>query len=531
MHGFSLPSTQAINQADFRNADSASKWLAAQPQANVAVMLASLIKQVDAFNRYEVSARERFKTMDVLRKVIFAVNSDCRRRFENKPLPLAQGDQTVLDDVRRLWRLCAIAYQHCLKSCMDGDSAMSAYSARVAHRAMFCLRVEQLDSYAAAVEPGAGFWRNLHAVQEAAEGLGVAGKAVEDRLLGETSESTVNGHYAMALLLHLVRPFSLTAGQLAAVVRWLARWREQVSVVDQPSRNTKSADIPLDLSADLPIHVSSDTPGQPRWLSIDGVLRKIRKRIGSLAAGESPESLKLGSGLSADACNALLEALAYHLQHPVEELGSPGGMPSLKVGTGLVSIYRLLGGEGLEDPLHPASSSDNHLSKDQLAVFGHVVRERPAPPEAILEDWHLGRDCVKELVLLRAPDAATSRLSLRGVVSVRLPEGYKLAVINSLGQRADGGLEASVGLLPGDVVPCVAEIRDRTSGKTQRHPVFLLKMRDSDEQNLLMPAGIMARATAVRFYDAHGQSFPQLRLVDCIERSTEVEYWRVSSDS
>ena len=63
MHGFSLPSTQAINQADFRNADSASKWLAAQPQANVAAMLASLIKQIDAFNRYEVSARERFKTM------------------------------------------------------------------------------------------------------------------------------------------------------------------------------------------------------------------------------------------------------------------------------------------------------------------------------------------------------------------------------------------------------------------------------------------------------------------------------------
>ena len=264
MHGFSLPSTQAINQADFRNADSASKWLAAQPQANVAAMLASLIKQIDAFNRYEVSARERFKTMEALRKAIFAVNSDCRRRFENKPLPLAQGDQSVLDDVRRLWRLCTVAYQHCLKSCMDGDSAISPYSARVAHRAMFCLRVEQLDSYAAAVEPMLGFWRNLHAVQEAAESLGVAEKVVDDRLLGETSESTVNGHYAMALLLHLARPFSLTAGQLAAVIRWLARWREQVSVVDQPGRDAKSVVIPVDLSADRPIHVSSYTPGQPR---------------------------------------------------------------------------------------------------------------------------------------------------------------------------------------------------------------------------------------------------------------------------
>ena len=531
MHGFSLPSTQAINQADFRNAESASKWLAAQPQANVAAMLASLVKQVDAFNRYDVSARERFKTMEALRKAIFAVNSDCRRRFENKPLPLAPGELSVLDSVRRLWRLCAIAYQHCLKSCMDGDASLSAHSARVAHRVMFCLRLEQLDSYAAAVEPGPGFWRNLHAVLEAAEKLGVAGEQVSDRLLGETSESTVTGQYAMALLLHLAQPPSLSAGQFAALVRWLSRWREQAVVVDRPGRDARSISIPLDLSADQPVHLSADTPGNPRWLSLDGVLRKMRRRIESLAAGESPESLKLGSGLSAEACRALLESLAYRLQHPLPKLDLTDSMSLLGIGSGLVNIYRLLGGEGLEDPLHPASSADNHLSREQLAVFGHVVRERLAPPEAILESWRLGRDDGDELVLLRAADAATSRLSLRGMVALRRQDGYKLAVINSLGQRADGVLQACIGLLPGDVVPCVAEIRDRTSGKSVRHPVFLLSVRDSDEQSLLMPAGMMARATTVRFFDGRGQSLPKLRLVDCVERGSEIEYWRVLCDN
>ena len=55
MLGFSLPSTQAINQADFRNADSASKWLAAQPQANVAAMLASLIKGTSNNARFSLN--------------------------------------------------------------------------------------------------------------------------------------------------------------------------------------------------------------------------------------------------------------------------------------------------------------------------------------------------------------------------------------------------------------------------------------------------------------------------------------------
>ncbi len=529
MTGFSLPSTRATNLADFRDAESAAKWLAAQPQANVAAMLASLVKQVDAFNHYEVAARERFKTMEVLRKAIFAVDNDCRRRFENKPLPLAPAERSTLDAVRRLWRLCAVAYQHCLKSCVDGDAALSAHAARVAHRVLFCLRVEQLDGYAAAVEPEPGFWRNLHAVLIAAEGLGVAGEPVEDRLLGETSESTVSGQYAMALLLHLARPFSLTGGQLAAAVRWLARWREQVSIADGPDQGAKSISIPLDLSVDRPIHLSPDPAYLPRWLSLGSVLRKIRRRIESLDAGESPESLKLGSGLSVEACRTLLETLGHHLQHPAPDLNALDSMPTLSIGAGLVNIYHLLGGEGLEDALHPASSADNHLSKEQLAVFGHVVREQQAPPEAKLETWRLGRDDGNEWVLLRPAGAGLSRLSLRGLLAILWQGRCRLAVIASLEQRADGMLRATLNPLPGDVVPRVAEIRERVSGKSSRHPAFLLSANEDGQQNLLLPTGMMARATAVRFYDGVGQALPGLRLVDCLERSGEIEYWRVTA--
>ena len=39
-------------------------------------------------NSYSVSPRERFKTIEVLRKTLFAVTGECQRRYENKPLPL-----------------------------------------------------------------------------------------------------------------------------------------------------------------------------------------------------------------------------------------------------------------------------------------------------------------------------------------------------------------------------------------------------------------------------------------------------------
>ena len=531
MTWFSLPATQATSPAVFHDAQGAAAWLAAQPQANVPAMLTAFETQIGALNRYRMAPRERFKTMEVLRKAVFAVSNDCQRRYENKALPLLPAEQTMLDAVRRLWRSCTIAYQHCLQSCLENDPALSAYAGRVAHRALFCLRMEQLNSYAAATGPESGFWKNLHATFTAAGQLGVAGEVVEDRLLAETSESTVNGQYVMALLLHLARPFSLTGGQFSAVVRWLARWREQAAVLSQPEQEAKSCCIALDLSQDRPFHEGGGMAQMPRWLSLDNVLRKIRRRVASLDAGESPESLKLGGALAADVCRALLETLGRHLQHPPRVLAElPEKSPTLAVGVGLVNIHRLLGGQTVDDVLNPLA--DSYLSKEQLAVFGHVVREAQMPAEEQLEHWQqvgVGRD-QGDLVLLRAAVKGALRLSLRSLLAIRQPEGYRLAQITSLQQRDDGKLCATVSLFPGGIIPLLAEIREKASGKISRHPAFQLPVaQDGAKPMLLLPAGLVARASVLRFLDADGLLLPALRLADCLERGGEVDFWRVQA--
>ena len=532
MIGFSLPETQATVPVAFHDADSAGKWLAARPQANVPVMLSDFEIQIAALNRRRVSPRDRFKAMEALRKAVFSVSNECRRRFENKPLPLAPAEQVLLDTVRRVWRNCAVAYQHCLNSCLEGDPALASRAAKVAHRVLTCLRMEQLNSYAAGVEPGAELWRNLHVLFLVAEQLGIAHNPVEDQLLGETSESTVAGQYAMALMLHLTRPFSLSAGQFSTVVRWLARWREQAAIVQQPETDAKASCVALDLAQDTAVHDALCAATLPRWLSLGKVLRKISSRLNSLAAGDSPESLKLGGGLSAETCRILLEALGSHLPHPPFALsGISESMPKLAVGTGLEVIYRLLGGCGLEISMQPVSSVDTHLSKDQLAIFGHIVREEHAPPAQKLETWRLAYRDGDELVLLRASNAGTSRLALRSLLAIRQQERYMLAVITGLQQRGDGLLFATINLLHGEVFPRGAEVRDRTTGKSALHPAFQLPAGDDGRESLLLlPAGVMARASSVRFQDASGQFLPGLRLADCLERGSEVDFWRVLAE-
>jgi hypothetical protein len=415
-----LPQTRTENASAFFDANSAVEWLGRQPQANASAMLTGLLGQIQAYNSYQTPPRQRFKTLEALRKTIFAVSAECQRRYENKPLPLLPAEQLMLDAVRGLWRNCAVAYLHCLQACLEGDSSAAGYGVKAAHRALACLRMEQTNGYLACSEPVSSFWRTLHAVFAVAERLGVTLEPVEDRLLGETSESTVSAQYCMALLLHLAGPFAVSRSHFAALSRWLARWREQAKLLARPESDAKSCCIALDLAQDQPLHDKQRAASVPRWLSLNNVLRKIRKRLEMLEAGESPESLRLGSGLSSEACISLLTQLAEHLRHPRQAAAEAlPGTASVMLAAGLENIHLALGGRGLNDPLASPMSVDR-LRADQIAVFGHVV-ETESSKQAQTEKWWLLKQEMNVLSLQRSLASGEARMMLKGLLAVKQP--------------------------------------------------------------------------------------------------------------
>jgi hypothetical protein len=534
MTWFSLPETQADNKAAFFDSDSAAVWLEGQPQANALVMLDGFVAQIEAFNGYCAAPRVRFKTLEVLRKAIFAVSGECQKRFENKPLPLLPAEQGVADTTRRLWRACAVGYLHCLRACLARDSSIVRHSAEVAHRVLACLRMEQRNGYLAGAELEGEFWHTLHSVLASAEQLGVTREPVEDRLLGETSESTVNGQYCMVLLLHLACPFALSRGQFAAASHWFARWREQATVLDKPDESPKSCCIALDLSQDKPIHDNLHAARFGRWLSVTKVLRKIYQRLERLAKGESPESLKLGSGLSTEACVALLNVLSDQLKYPRQGASEAfGQIPSITVAAGLENIHRLLGGKGLKESAAAVSPYGSYLSGEQIAVFGHVVRNTDGVEENKTETWRMAKQGPGELQLLRPAGSGEARLVLKGLLAVQLPqhEHCSLATINCLSSRNDGNLVVIASLFSGNPVPLLAEIREKTTGKTSRHPAFMLPEEEGGSPpSVFLPAGLPPRALSIRFHEALEQSPLRLRLLDLLERGGDNERWSFASD-
>jgi hypothetical protein len=525
MTWFSLPITQAGNKAAFADAAGATAWLAQQPQANVAAMQAELTRQIQALNTYRLAPRERFKTLEVLRKTLFTVDSECRRRFENRPIPLWSSEQVALDTARRLWRACAIAYLHCLRACLDGDPGVAELKAKIAHRALICLRMEQLTCYLGALDVEPDFWRYLHSVLASAEQLEVAHLPVSDRSLGETNESTINGQYAMTILLHLARPFELSRTQFAAATRWLARWREQTEILSAPDSNPRATSVMLDLSQDSPTLESERTPGFARWLSISGVLRKIRKRLELLEAGESPENLKLGSGISSESSIALLKTLTDNLKNPLPTVASPPrGTPVAKVAVGMEAIHRQLGGKSLKAAEEP--SSMNRHAQDQIAIFGHVPHEVEDKNAIKPEEWLIVEKGDSELRLCRPAGKGKARLNNKCLLAIQLPNHSRscLALLSSLCTHCDGSLHATARIFPGDPVPLIAEVRERPMGRMTRQPAFLLPANATlnTPQSVFIPAGVSARALSINLL----QDRPiTLRLGTCLEHGSDYERW------
>ena len=88
---------------------------------------------------------------------------------------------------------------------------------------------------------------------------------------------------------------------------------------------------------------------------------------------------------------------------------------------------------------------------------------------------------------------------------------------------------AAIDLLAGDPLPLVADVREKSTGKQSGHPAFLLPASgDAIPSTVILPAGLPARALAIRFLVARDQSLLSIRLDGMLERGSDNERWSLS---
>jgi hypothetical protein len=503
MTWFPLPALGAKPPPAFADMVSCNDWLAQQPLANAPLMQNELAQQLECLNGWNIHARERFKVLETLRKVIFAIETESLKRYEYRPLPLSPVEQKTLDTSCHLWRELATGYLHCLRACLDGDTSLTEHSPKICHRTLTALRLEQLARYRGGAAVPGNWWRLLHATRAASEQLGVCETAVSDRLFAETRESSPTAQYAMAILLHLCRPHELSRSQFSAVKRWLSRWRAQVEIHSAAGAARDSRCLLIDLSSDAPAHLGGSTPAMPRWLAIDSILGKFKNRIKSLREGQTPEDLKLGPGLPAEACIALMQFLHGALQSPPPPLsGNSADKCDVGVCSTVERIYLLLGGKPLGEEAPTAQS--NRRVHEQIAIFGRAATAEQTERAAVrvpLEQWKMAGPAAGDggLNLLRSAGSEGERLSTRSLIAIHDPANptSSLAIVRSLATLEDSTLHALVRQLPEVPTALVATGREKMTNRTIRYPVVFLPASGlvGKPASLFVPAGVMAKLT------------------------------------
>lgn len=532
MTGFPLPATDAGKPPAFADLAGCNDWLAAQPLVNAPLMQEVLADQLDRLNGCAIAARERFKIVETLRKAVFAIETESIKRYEYRPLPLSPVEQKTFAASCRLWRGLTTGYLHCLRACLDGDDSLAERQAKICHRTLTSLRLEQLSRYRAGAEIPGDWWQLLHAALAATDQLDVGDTAISDRLFAETRESTPKAQYAMAILLHLSRPYELSRSQFSATRRWLARWRERAALRLTAAAARDSRSHAIDLESDTPVLAAGARARNPRWLTIDGILAKFKNRIQGLRDGQNPEDLKLGTGLPADACVALLQYLHGALQTPPPTL--PANAPPLRtvgVQSTVDSIYLLLGGKrlGVEDA--PTAQSNRRVH-EQIAIFGHAVdSQRDAPAAPPPEDWQLLAEpdtpSGADLSLRRAAGSTGERISSRSLIAVVDPQhgGPVLAMVRSVVALADGTLFAVARRLPGEPRPIAANGREKMTNRIVQHPALYLPAAGQVSKppaSLFIPAGALAKLTRLDAPDLP----PGLKLGAAMDRGANYERLR-----
>lgn len=472
MLSFDLPEPGTGGELACTDVDSAKRWVATLPLAQAQEAATALLAQVMAVDAAGPAVANRLQVLDLLRRAALQVQPGLEGRCTRKPLPLSADIQAVFELARNLWRALSIAYLRAVPGQLPADVVVPL------HRAAVTLRQEQYLHFLAAYEVPDDVNRLLYAILLAAEEADLLRQPVPDKDLGFAEDSNILGHVAWAFLLNAVDPYRLSLAQLAVTNRAFSRWREMAGFQATPPGDSKAKVVPLPFI--LPrIHLPD---GALRWLEVRAVVRKMRKRVESLEAGETPEALKLGRELSVNGCIALMHLLEKALR-PRSPEGQRRSLP-VPLAFGPEQAYVAIERRPLNSVELDASSKS--LAHERMAVFGFdnvsglAVAVNKA--EAVTETWEMAGDYV-----WRKGGAIRHQAPVLVALLAGAPEGSHLGILSGLHITVDGTLAGHLHLYPDQPVAARLRPSGPLGAKAPRIPAFLLPDESGHGFSLVVP--------------------------------------------
>jgi len=471
MHWLTLPEPRKNIAQAFHDLPSAKAWLATQPQTQPMHMLAAICLQIEAIEGSALPPGQAIELLNLLRSAAVPAQDAIESRYVRKALPMPDDDERSFETAQRLWLRLGIAYLRLTPHFGPADKCLPL------HRAACAFRMAQYCHFQAAREIPAVLDRLLFGVLAQAESNGLLRQALPDPDFRHLGEANIAGHLAWAFMLRLIDPYRLSAAQLTVANRAISRWRELAGFQSMPDDDPKahSVDLAPFFGAPLP-------EGVPRWLEVRKVVRKIEQRIEALAAGEAPETLKLGRELSGPACIRLLRQLEASLDAQYPQASTEIG--EIELAFGASHAYAVLTGELLA-PAGAIDAGSATLSHQRVAMFGFDrVSAMPTSVKKLnvpSEKWTL-----VDGKALRPQDSEGARRLAPCLIASTQGGKPRLGLMVGLQSMASGALVANLKWYEEQIEAGRlgrAALQDKQTPAT---PAFLL--RDGTHYSLIVPS-------------------------------------------
>jgi cyclic-di-GMP-binding protein len=557
--GANVSEVQQAAALNFTDIATCKEWVRGLPLTNFAQAQAELLDQLTRLNAVTVPPVERYRMLELLREPAVFVQSELAKKFNNKPLPLAEVERKSFHAVIQLWQVMGDGYRICIQARLELDPAkkdskdpkdakdakdaseLIRLTAAICHRAIACAATSMADHMRANHHFPETYWNNLHGLYHLAEQLDVADTGVTDPATRSKNERTCKGAYVAPMLLVLANPQEMFQRHIVMVARWLDHWAEKTVITAAPPEEPAKPPLMIDLASNQGAYRNAEPGAEPRWIDIDGLYQSMKKRVHFLRKGEkTPVELGLGEDCVEPACEALLVLLYQHWCDGREARAhTRRSVASQALGcSGFEAMHYYISGAVFRQP-DTRSEVDRYHHREEITTYGSAGAgnagggggKREEEVHSLIhgfiqEQWNVENETVAGLRLTRPPGNPGARLSQLQLMAV-LPEdakSYMLAVARWVIMVGED-LTIGVRLLPGVPEPVGA----RGTGINARNDKF--------QQAFLMPAvpALQAPASIVlapgmfkrdKLLEIHTDKVTKIKLSESLERG--FDYERVS---
>lgn len=531
MNWFSLMPIKNLPPPAFTDADSAQTWLSQMKRAAVktagpteaVISLNDLTEQLERIQGAEMDGFLRATLLETLRQESLLSLAKARHRFTYTVRPLPPEAFSTLTSCQRLWSGLITGYLQCAEEFIS-KSADPSWIAIAGHRALMAIKLALEDHFVAGVEPPPFLWQHALRIIEMCTELKLSGQTVSDPLFPDQGSSTCLHQYSILALTAFADPYGMTAVEYAAFKRLLLRWRDLCQFSATREDDSKRRWINLRLLETSPRNAAQN----PLWLDISLVRSKLKKRIESLQAGESPESLNLGRDLSGADCVRLLETARKKLREAYDPAATSQPQvtgESIYVAHDIEESFNLITGFRYNTNVKAGATSDRVLN-DRMALFGHnsIIQDLSAEKPKFGEEWAVRSSANNVINLTNSQDIVRSALQLGQLVTTRQNENIAVAKVTRGLQRQSSKIEISLRAYPGQPKAVEGHVFDQTG---QMHFPLLLLPANAETKTpacVFLPSGIGSKVHQP--VETNLTTPRKIRLTGLIERGTNFDCYR-----